>query len=109
MLPSGVNFFGHAAIASWHSPADAGVALGSMLPDFASMCGARLDEQRDPRVAAGVALHHATDAVFHRAPVVLALFRDAGRAPGRAGGPAWSEPGRRPRRRRALARRRVAR
>lgn len=79
MLPSGVNFFGHAAIASWHSPADAGVALGSMLPDFASMCGARLDEQRDPRVAAGVALHHATDAVFHRAPVVLALFRDAGR------------------------------
>lgn len=77
MLPSVVNFFGHAAIASWHAPDQAGVALGAMLPDFASMCGGRLDAQVDPPLAVGVELHHATDAVFHRAPVVVGLFREA--------------------------------
>ena len=71
-----MNFFGHAAVASWHGDAPA-LALGAMLPDFATMCRARLDTQVDPALAAGVALHHATAAVFHVAPVVVGLFRDA--------------------------------
>jgi len=70
-----VNFFGHAAVASWiESPA--GRALGAMLPDFATMCRARLDEPNDATVADGVSLHHATDAVFHRLPAVTALMRE---------------------------------
>lgn len=71
-----MNFFGHAAVASWHGDAPA-LALGAMLPDFATMCGARLAPQVDAELVAGVALHHATDAVFHHAPVVVGLFRDA--------------------------------
>lgn len=71
-----MNFFGHAAVASWYSAAP-GVALGAMLPDFATMCRARLDPQGDAAIAAGVDLHHATDAAFHRAPAVLGLFREA--------------------------------
>jgi hypothetical protein len=70
-----VNFFGHAAVASWSS-AEAGVALGAMLPDFESMSGARLASAGDPAVAAGIALHHATDAAFHRLPAVTALMRE---------------------------------
>lgn len=76
MLSAGVNFFGHAAVASWHAD-DGGWLLGAMLPDFASMIGARLDAQPNPRLAAGVAHHHATDAAFHHAPAVVGLMRDA--------------------------------
>jgi hypothetical protein len=47
-----------------------------MLPDFATMCRAQLAEPADADVAAGVALHHATDAVFHALPVVIALMRE---------------------------------
>jgi hypothetical protein len=49
-----------------------------MLPDFATMSGARLapDQPHDAAVAGGIDLHHATDAVFHRAPPVLALMRE---------------------------------
>lgn len=48
-----------------------------MLPDFASMCGARLaTEQPDPDISIGVALHHRTDSVFHQAAPVLALMRE---------------------------------
>lgn len=73
-----MNFFGHATVAAWRDPRDPRFLLGAMLPDFASMCGARLAvEQPDPEIAAGVALHHLTDAIFHRAPVVVGLFRDA--------------------------------
>ncbi|MEZ4404518.1 MAG: hypothetical protein R3B06_31145 [Kofleriaceae bacterium] len=71
-----MNFFGHAAVASWQAASPA-ATLGAMLPDFASMCRALLAPQDDPEVAAGVELHHATDAVFHRAPAVVGLFRDA--------------------------------
>lgn len=59
--------------------APAGYALGAMLPDFASMCGGRLalaEPSTDPAVAAGIALHHRTDAVFHHLPQVLALMRE---------------------------------
>lgn len=74
-----VNYFGHAAVASWRSTGDAlaGVALGAMLPDFGVMCGARIASGGTAHVDAGIALHHATDAVFHHAPAVTALFRDA--------------------------------
>jgi len=78
MLPSRVNYFGHAAVASWpeHGEPSAGQSLGAMLPDFATMCGARLAELADPAIAAGIALHHRTDSVFHQAAPVLALMRE---------------------------------
>jgi acyl carrier protein phosphodiesterase len=78
MLPSRVNYFGHAAVASWPitGAPSPGKSLGAMLPDFATMCGARLAEPSDPDVAAGIALHHRTDAVFHQAAPVLALMRE---------------------------------
>jgi len=57
-------------------PVEAGVALGAMLPDFATMSGARLAEAVDPTIARGIALHHATDAAFHDLPPVLALMRE---------------------------------
>jgi hypothetical protein len=75
MLIHGVNFFGHAAVASWSSD-HAGVALGAMLPDFEAMSGARLRSAPDAAVASGIALHHATDAAFHRLPAVTALMRE---------------------------------
>jgi hypothetical protein len=70
-----VNYFGHAAVASWSDTAP-GVVLGAMLPDFATMCGGRLEGAEDEAVARGIALHHTTDAVFHRLPAVVALMRE---------------------------------
>jgi hypothetical protein len=74
-----VNFFGHAAVASWQATTTAGLALGAMLPDFAGMCGARIAAVTAVDVAGGVVLHHATDAVFHGAPPVRGLFAEAER------------------------------
>lgn len=88
-----MNFFGHAVVASWTDPDDGGLALGAMLPDFQSMCGARVADVDDAAIAAGVALHHRTDAAFHRLPGFVALCReiearlaaaDVGRGPRRA-------------------------
>lgn len=70
-----MNFFGHAAVASWTSQVP-GVVLGAMLPDLARMCGARIEAVDDDAVAQGVALHHATDAAFHQLPAVTALMRE---------------------------------
>jgi hypothetical protein len=70
-----VNFFGHAAVATWSEPT-AGRVLGAMLPDFATMSGTRLAEASDAAIAGGIDLHHATDAAFHRLPPVLALMRE---------------------------------
>jgi acyl carrier protein phosphodiesterase len=70
-----VNFFGHAAVASW-STAEPGAVLGSMLPDLATMCGGRITSTDDATVEAGIALHHRTDAAFHQLPVVVALMRE---------------------------------
>lgn len=53
--------------------------MGSMLPDFAGMLGARLGQVADPEVRAGVELHHRSDAAFHAAAVFLELVR-SGRA-----------------------------
>jgi hypothetical protein len=78
----GVNFFGHAAVATWSAPSptgqtvEPGVVLGAMLPDFATMCGGRIDGSEDASVAAGIDLHHATDAAFHALPVVTGLMRE---------------------------------
>lgn len=71
-----MNYFGHVAIASWLHTAP-GALLGSMLPDFATMSGARVaDAAGDPEVAAGIDLHHKVDAVFHQLPIVTGLMRD---------------------------------
>jgi hypothetical protein len=70
-----VNFFGHAVVASW-SGLDGGRALGAMLPDFQSMCGARIADPGDAAIAAGIDLHHRTDAAFHRLPGFVALGRE---------------------------------
>lgn len=75
MLVQGVNFFGHAAVASWRSDAS-GVALGAMLPDFETMSGARMTRTEDADVTAGILLHHATDRAFHTMPVVTGLMRE---------------------------------
>lgn len=72
MLLQDVNFFGHAAVATWSSD-EAGVALGAMLPDFQSMSGARMASSPDAGVAAEVELHHRTDAVFHSADDLRAI------------------------------------
>lgn len=70
-----MNFFGHAAVASW-TAAPSGSVLGSMLPDFATMSRARLAEPSDAAIGEGIALHHETDRVFHHLPAVLGLMRE---------------------------------
>jgi len=82
-----VNFFGHATVAAWYhaAPALAGAALGAMLPDLATMIGARLPKPSDGDVAAGMALHHRTDAAFHVLPEFVALQRELDRRLAAAG------------------------
>ena len=60
-----MNFIGHVTVALWTSSVP-GFVLGSMLPDLVGMAGLRLprDLPAGP-LAAGIAHHHATDAVFH--------------------------------------------
>ncbi len=70
-----MNYFGHAAVASWHSSEPATV-LGAMLPDFATMSRTRLAEPTHAGIAAGIDLHHRTDRAFHHLPPVLALMRE---------------------------------
>lgn len=70
-----MNYFGHAAVASWRQ-GRGGLPLGAMLPDFCTMSGARVTGTSDPDVAAGIDLHHATDAVFHQLAPVTALMRE---------------------------------
>jgi hypothetical protein len=80
-----VNYFGHAAVATWSGPAEPGVTLGAMLPDFFGMCGAQIEAAEEATVAGGIALHHATDAAFHRLPAVTGLMRELDEDLGRAG------------------------
>jgi hypothetical protein len=73
-----VNYVGHAAVASW-TTREPVVLLAAMLPDLATMCGARLapaEAQPDAAIARGIALHEATDAAFHRLPAATALMRE---------------------------------
>jgi hypothetical protein len=71
-----VNFFGHAIVACWFEP-NPNFVFGAMLPDLASMLRLRTPRATDERVERGIALHHATDAAFHRASAFLSLARDA--------------------------------
>lgn len=48
-----------------------------MLPDLAGMCRARVAAVSDDEIAAGVALHHHTDAVFHELTGFVELCRHA--------------------------------
>jgi hypothetical protein len=59
-----VNFFSHAAVARRFSE-EPEFVLGAMLPDFASMLGARLGAIGRPTLARGVRFHHLTDHAFH--------------------------------------------
>jgi len=62
-----LNFFGHAVVASWMNR-DPRFVLGAMLPDFASMCGTRIDSIDCPTLEAGIGIHYRTDAIFHEQP-----------------------------------------
>lgn len=70
-----MNFVGHAFIAARTSD-DPAFVLGAMLPDFASMCGARLGKHDHAALAAGIADHHRTDEAFHGAPTFVRLCRE---------------------------------
>lgn len=70
-----MNFYGHAVVASWSSR-DPRVLLGAMLPDFAGMARARLAGSKDEAIARGIALHHATDEVFHGAQLFLQIYSE---------------------------------
>lgn len=71
-----MNFYGHNAIACERNARPAFV-LGSMLPDFTGMCGARLARVEHPEVQRGIELHHATDRAFHGAPTFVKLCSEA--------------------------------
>ncbi len=73
-----MNYFGHAAVASWIDSSP-GAVLGAMLPDFATMSRIRLAEPSDPAIARGIEMHHEADAAFHQLPVVLGLMRELDR------------------------------
>ena len=59
-----VNFFSHAWIAARRQN-EAVFVLGTMLPDFAPMVGARLSAMAHPALCDGIRFHHETDRVFH--------------------------------------------
>jgi hypothetical protein len=71
-----VNFFGHAVVAAWQST-HPGFVLGAMLPDFATMIGARVPSVSHVEVRSGIFFHHETDRVFHDAPTFRALQSEA--------------------------------
>ena len=70
-----MNYFGHAAVASW-TDSSPGAVLGAMLPDFATMSRTRLAEPTDAAIARGIEMHHHADRAFHQLPVVLGLMRE---------------------------------
>jgi hypothetical protein len=76
-----MNFFGHAVIAR-RKEAGRGVVraefvLGAMLPDFASMLGARPPRATASVLAEGMRFHHATDDAFHGSESFLEFSRHA--------------------------------
>ncbi len=79
-----MNFFGHAAVATWTRD-EPGFVFGAMLPDFATMIGARPPRADDPEITDGIALHHRTDDAFHGSEVFRALQSDALRSLGSLG------------------------
>ena len=72
-----MNFFSHAVVASSRSE-DPRYVLGSMLPDFVSMAGLRLEQvSGDAPLERGVAFHHQSDDAFHGAPLFVDLMEEA--------------------------------
>lgn len=71
-----MNFFGHAVVAVAHERS-ARFVLGAMLPDFATMLRVRVPDANDTELAAGVALHHATDDAFHGAHAFHRIAADS--------------------------------
>jgi hypothetical protein len=88
-----VNFFSHAVLAERRSD-DPRWILGSMLPDFVSMAGLRLESVTgDAPLERGVAFHHQSDDAFHGAPLFVELMEGAREELERAGldsGPAMA-------------------
>lgn len=74
-IVSPMNFLGHAVVAAAQDDAPEFV-LGAMLPDLAAMAGFRFREVRAAEPAAGVTLHHRTDAVFHSSRDFVQLARE---------------------------------
>ncbi len=74
-----MNFFGHAVIARRKEAARNDVraefVLGAMLPDFASMLGARPPQATGSVLAEGMRFHHATDDAFHGSESFLEFSR----------------------------------
>lgn len=82
-----MNFFAHLVVARRRRREPA-FLLGAMLPDFATMCAARLGRIEHALLADGVAEHHRTDEAFHGGATFLSLCRDtAGRL--EAAGLSW--------------------
>ena len=72
-----MNFFSHAVVAARRSE-DPRWILGSMLPDFVSMAGLRLESVHgDLPLERGVAFHHVCDDAFHGAPLFVDLMERA--------------------------------
>ena len=72
-----MNFFSHAVIAARRSE-DPRWILGSMLPDFCSMAGLRLETVTgDAPLERGVAFHHTSDDAFHGAPIFVEMMETA--------------------------------
>ena len=71
-----MNYFGHTVLAVRRSSEPAFV-LGSMLPDFATMIGARPPGVEHADIESGMQFHWRTDEVFHQSPAFLALTHQA--------------------------------
>ena len=83
-----MNFYAHAVVASWFR-VEPEFVLGAMLPDLLSMIGKAPSSfsslnrslpdgsERTTELLAGVALHRATDAVFHELPEFSGLVARA--------------------------------
>lgn len=72
-----MNFFSHAVVAAARSD-DPRWILGSMLPDFVSMAGLRLESVHgDVPLERGVAFHHTSDDAFHGAPIFIDMMEHA--------------------------------
>lgn len=72
-----MNFVSHVHIAK-RRERDSRFLLGAMLPDLATMSGARLGEQLDEVIERGVAEHHRADDAFHGGDRFVELCRDLG-------------------------------
>ena len=71
-----MNYFGHAAVASWTSARARRRCSARCCPTSRRCAAVGSTRSRDAAIAAGVALHHATDGAFHELPAVTGLMRE---------------------------------